>query len=133
MKHKYEIAAERHELIDQINTLLRQMELYFNSVASWNENSRKPSDPAIDPDPDGQFKKIAGDFAETLRSESTHKIPLGQWISEIKRIAIEKFKLTQHGADHTDWTECANIHYLNCTPEEALAEGSQCQICGVRG
>lgn len=59
----------RTELIARMRHLRREIEQIFDDAAHWNEYTRKPSEAPIDPDPDGQLRRIADAFDAALAGE----------------------------------------------------------------
>lgn len=65
-----DIASGRDRLIHRSIKLRAEIEQIFTDCASWNDNARKPHEEPIDPDPDGQLRRIADALDRTLASES---------------------------------------------------------------
>lgn len=120
MKQKRHIDADRRKLIDRANDMLREIEIDFNTAAHWNNTVRKLDEAEIDYDPDGKIRKMYDGIAEMLCRESSHKIPRAQWLTDIQKIAVEKFQFSTDAK--VDWGQYANDYYLDCTPEEAMRE-----------
>lgn len=60
----------REQLIGRAKVLRAEIEQIFTDAASWNENTRKPDEEPIDPDPDGAMRRIADGLDRMLANES---------------------------------------------------------------
>jgi hypothetical protein len=60
---------ERQRLIDRHIALRLEIQGIFNDCAHWNEHVRQPHEAPIDPDPDGQLRKVADDIDAMLKRE----------------------------------------------------------------
>lgn len=49
---------ERSEIIKRMIKLNNEIDQIFIDAKYWNDNVRKPGIEAIDPDPDGQLKRL---------------------------------------------------------------------------
>ncbi len=59
----------RQSLIGRVKKLKAEIEQIFIDAAHWNENVRSADESPIDPDPDGQLKKILDGINRTLEKE----------------------------------------------------------------
>jgi hypothetical protein len=59
----------RDEIIAEVRRQRAEIAQYFTDVEHWNTHCRKPHEAVIDPDPDGQMKKIAEALDKCLANE----------------------------------------------------------------
>ena len=60
----------RQQIVDESARILREIDQIFVDCASWNENTRKPGEERIDPDPDGFLRRAKAALERTLASEA---------------------------------------------------------------
>lgn len=63
---------ERQLIIDRARRLRHDIEQIFTDCASWNDNSvsRRNGAASIDPDPDGQLRRMADGLDRMLAAEA---------------------------------------------------------------
>jgi hypothetical protein len=59
----------RFEIIEGVKRLRRESQQIINDAESWNLNFRKPGADLIDPDPDGELKRIIAACDACLANE----------------------------------------------------------------
>ena len=62
-------AVARQQIINRALKLRVAIQQIFTDCASWNDNARKASEEPIDPDPDGQLRRIADGLDASLTAE----------------------------------------------------------------
>lgn len=59
----------RQQIITEVDRLRQEIAQLFTAAHHWNEHVRKPNEARIDPDPDGQLRKIAQGIDAMLATE----------------------------------------------------------------
>jgi hypothetical protein len=59
----------RSELLAQARRIRREIKQIFSDAEYWNMNTRKPHEEVINPDPNGQLKRIANNLDAMLKNE----------------------------------------------------------------
>lgn len=63
------VNVERMRLLARSLTLRADIQQHFDDVTHWNDHGRSPDEAAIDPDPDGQLRRMADGLDRMLTAE----------------------------------------------------------------
>jgi len=66
---KNEGDSERARILNRSRRLRDELKQYFTDIASWNQNTRKPDEEPIDPDPFGEMGRLLGALEEHLAND----------------------------------------------------------------
>jgi hypothetical protein len=62
--------SSRQDIVSRAMKLRVEIEQIFTDCASWNANARKPDEPLIDCDPDGELRRVADQLDRLLAAEA---------------------------------------------------------------
>lgn len=57
----------RKQMLAEAERIKAKVEQIFIDIAYWNNHTRKPGEDIIDPDPDGQLKRLAAQMESAIR------------------------------------------------------------------
>lgn len=60
---------QRSRILQRLQITRGEIEQIFTDIASWNDNARQGDEQPIDPDPDGQLRKMADWIDRVLEDE----------------------------------------------------------------
>jgi hypothetical protein len=63
-------AIERQRLVERSIALRCEIQSIFDDVSHWNRHVRQPDEAEIDPDPDGELRRICDRIDAMLKSEA---------------------------------------------------------------
>jgi len=71
---------QRAAILEHLRDMRREVEQIFTDAASWNENARAPGEPAVDPDPCGDMRRLLASIDDILTNDPGHgPIALLKW------------------------------------------------------
>ena len=63
------VRIERHRLVSRMRAIKQEIDQIFIDADHWNEFARKPNEAKIDPDPDGQLRRLQKAYGAALAVE----------------------------------------------------------------